>query len=84
MRIEIHSPKYELTPETRRYAGIVLYRIRALRDFVDVRAGDLGGWAVDLICISHMGDDWVYGDEMAFKRCRVLRGKYKLHDENEE
>ena len=37
--------KYELTNEIKNLAdGVVLYRIRALRDFADVKAGDLGGF----------------------------------------
>lgn len=37
--------KYELMEETKTLAdGTVLHRIRAVVDFADVKAGDLGGW----------------------------------------
>lgn len=37
--------KYELTNEIKNLpGGVVLYRIRALKDFADVKAGDLGGF----------------------------------------
>ena len=37
--------KYELTQETKKLPnGIILYRIKALNDFGDVKAGDLGGF----------------------------------------
>lgn len=36
--------KYELTSETSQYAGHILYRIKALKDFGSVKAGELGGW----------------------------------------
>ncbi|WP_375610885.1 MULTISPECIES: hypothetical protein [unclassified Bartonella] len=35
--------KYKLTDETIKIDGITLYRIRALKDFDDVKEGDLGG-----------------------------------------
>lgn len=38
------SKKYELTVETRNDCGVVLHRIKALKDFSDVKAGSLGGW----------------------------------------
>ena len=36
--------KFELTSETKVAFGRTLYRIRALISFVNVEAGDLGGW----------------------------------------
>ncbi len=36
--------KYQLTDETQNYYGKTLYRIQALKDFGDVKAGDKGGW----------------------------------------
>ncbi len=38
------SKKYELTNENHTFEGITVHRIRALRDFDDVRAGALGGF----------------------------------------
>lgn len=36
--------KYELTEETLAVDGHVLHRIKALRDFGEVKKGDLGGF----------------------------------------
>ena len=36
--------KYELTTETIQFAGHILHRIKALKDFRSVKAGELGGW----------------------------------------
>ena len=56
--------KYEFTGETRNWIGRTLHRIRAVRDFGDVKAGDLGGWIEKESNLSHDGDAWVYGDAM--------------------
>lgn len=53
--------KYELTAETKSYAGRTLYRIRALRDFGNVRKGDLGGFVGSESNLSQKGTCWVYG-----------------------
>ena len=36
--------KFELTSETINYNGRILFRIKSLIDFADVKAGDLGGF----------------------------------------
>ena len=54
--------KYELTDEKKQIAGRTLFRIRALRDFYDVKAGDLGGWIESENNLSYSGDAWVFGD----------------------
>lgn len=50
--------KYELTSE-KKYG---LSRIRALRDFGNVMAGDLGGWVEDESNLSQEGTSWVSGN----------------------
>jgi len=53
--------KYEMTDETVTLkSGEVLYRIRALKDFSDVRAGDLGGYIQWPSNLSQEGDCWIY------------------------
>lgn len=54
--------KYEFTGETRNWIGRTLHRIRAVRDFGDVKAGDLGGWIEKESNLSNDGNAWVYGD----------------------
>lgn len=77
--------KYELTGETMQVQGVeshTLHRIRAVRSFGDVKAGDLGGWVetdgnykegrtTRLPNLSHDGDCWLYGDAKAFAGANV-------------
>jgi hypothetical protein len=52
--------KYELLADDCLRAGDRrVYRIRALRDFGDVRRGDLGGYVENDSSLSHSGDSWV-------------------------
>ena len=53
--------KYELTKETKVWEGRTLYRIRALRSFGVVSAGDLGGYVESEENLSHEGEAWVSG-----------------------
>lgn len=43
-----------------------LYRIRALRDFRDVKKGDLGGYVESEDNLSHEGDCWIFNDARVF------------------
>ena len=51
--------KYELTEETKVIDGKTLFRIRALRSFGDIKAGDLGGFIENERNLSHGGNAWV-------------------------
>ena len=51
--------KYELTDETIVIGGKILHRIRALRDFAEVKAGDIGGYIENENNLSHEGNAWV-------------------------
>ncbi len=61
--------KYKLTQESIQLAGRTLYRIRALKDFRDVKAGDLGGWVEKESNpnLSQDGDCWIYENAKAFQ-----------------
>lgn len=65
------SKKYKLTEETKQYNGKILHRIEALRDFRDVRAGDLGGWVEGEHNLSQEGDCWVYDESMVLDNARI-------------
>lgn len=65
--------KWEYAGEARRVApidgigqpredadGVLVHRIRAVRSFGNVRAGDLGGWLADGADLDRDGDAWVY------------------------
>ena len=60
------SKKYELTDETVRINSIILHRIKALTDFGDVDAGDLGGWVESERNMSHDGNAWVYDNARVY------------------
>jgi hypothetical protein len=68
--------KYELT-DIKNEQG--LYRIRALKDFNDVKAGDLGGWVASEANLSQDGNAWIYDDSMVFDNARVS-GNAKVFD----
>ncbi|WP_375630760.1 MULTISPECIES: hypothetical protein [unclassified Bartonella] len=61
------SPKYELTNENRVVNGVTLHRIKALKDFADVKMGDLGGFIENEDNLSHDGNCWVYDDAMVIQ-----------------
>jgi hypothetical protein len=54
------TKKYELLAGDFLKAGDrTVYRIRALRDFADVRRGDIGGYVENESALAHEGDAWV-------------------------
>ena len=59
--------KYVLVPGGR----MGLYRVKALRDFADVKAGDIGGMVEGEDNLSHEGDAWVYDEALVAGRGRV-------------
>lgn len=63
--------KYKLTDETLDHHGRTLYRIQALKDFGDVKAGDKGGWVENECSLSHYGDCWIYDDSIAYGNSRI-------------
>jgi hypothetical protein len=58
--------KYELTKTKYDHFGIVLYRIRALRSFGDVKAGALGGFVQSESNLSHDGTCWIYHNAFVY------------------
>lgn len=79
------SNKYEFTSETTKVYGHTLHRIRAVRCFSDVKAGDLGGQIEKEYNLSHEDHAWVcdegkvYGDARVIDDARVL-GCAKVYD----
>lgn len=63
--------KYELTSETKVFLGKTLYRIKALVQFGNVNAGDLGGWIEKEENLSQYGNAWVYGNAVVSGNARV-------------
>ena len=77
--------KYELTNEIKNLEnGLVLYRIRALKDFADVKAGDLGGFIQKESNLAQDGYAWVDGDACVYGDAEVcsnawVYGNAKVH-----
>lgn len=72
--------KYELTEDTGVILdvdAITLHRIRALRDFGNVKAGEMGGWVESEKNLDQYGNAWVdenavvYGDAMVYGEAMV-------------
>lgn len=64
--------KYKLIEGSRFWQyGRPLYRIQALRDFSDVKKGDLGGFVESEANLSQMGDCWIYDMAQAMENSRV-------------
>lgn len=66
--------KYELLismPFYREDAKTNLYRIRALKDFADVKKGDIGGFVESEDNLSQSGNCWIYDNAKVFDKARI-------------
>src|SRR5574344_21628 len=63
--------KYELTDETLEWGTHILHRIKALKEFAEVKKGDLGGWVESEYNLSQDGTCWVYDDAKVFENARI-------------
>ena len=61
------NKKYELIKDP----IINLYRIRALKDFSDIKAGTLGGYVENEDNLSHDGNAWIYGNARVYGDAKV-------------
>jgi len=67
----MNNKKYELTDETKELRGRVLHRIKALKDFRNVKTGDLGGWIEKEKNLSQEGNCWVYEESVVCDNAKV-------------
>lgn len=81
----MNSPilKYKLLEENIILNNIKLYRIQALRDFNDVKTGDIGGYVQSEDNLSHKGNAWLYNESKAYGNSEVygnakLKGNVKI------
>ena len=70
--------KYKLTNETIVHFGFTLYRIEALMDFSDVKAGDKGGFVQSENNLSQLGNAWVYDNAKVYGNAWVY-GNAKVY-----
>lgn len=58
--------KYEILKNTKvRFFGREIYRIRALKDFGNVKKGNIGGYVESKRNLSQEGDCWIYDNAVA-------------------
>ena len=60
-----------MTSKVVEYAGRKLYQIRALKDFGEVKAGDLGGYIEKEENLSHDGRAWIYNSALVYDNARI-------------
>ena len=72
--------KYELTDETIEYLGHILHRIKALKDFGDIKKGDLGGYIESERNLSYEGDCWVGGNAKVFDNAWIYNNAMVFHN----
>lgn len=60
--------KYELVE----IEGSNFYRIKAIKDFANVKAGDLGGYVESEYNLSQEGDCWIYDDAVVRDKAIVI------------
>ena len=64
--------KYEILKDTEKvFLGRKVYRIKALKDFSDIKKGDIGGYVESEKNLSQEGDCWIYGKAVACDNSEV-------------
>lgn len=84
----MEDKKYELTDNTIEYDGKTLYQIKALKDFGDVKTGDLGGYIEKEYNLSQEGNCWVYDKAKVYHNAKVydnakVYGEAKVYGNSE-
>lgn len=64
--------KYELTDETITYKGHILHRIRALKKFLRVEKGELGGFVESEKNLAQTGSCWIASNAKAYEEALVM------------
>ena len=65
--------KYELIKESKDYfAGREIFRIRALKDFRNVKVGDIGGWVCSEDNLSQKGYCWIYDEAKCLDNAKMF------------
>lgn len=65
------NKKFILTDYAKEYDGHTLYRIRALKDFAGIRAGELSGYVEHEHNLSQYGNCWITTDSAVFNLAYV-------------
>ena len=67
----MEEKKYELTDETIEVNGKILHRIKSLKDFNNVKKGDLGGCVENEGNLSQKGNCWIYDNAIVYDNAYV-------------
>ena len=67
----MENRKYEMTNITMEFEERTLYRVRALKNFRNVKAGDLGGWVSGKHNLSQEGECWIYDEAKCMDNARM-------------
>ena len=78
----MENKKYEFTGVTKETWAGPLHQIRAIRDFRNVKAGDIGGWIKKEENLSHDGDCWVYENAEVYENA-VVYGDVSVYGDAE-
>ena len=76
----MEDKKYVLTDYSMNYHGHILYRIKAVKDFGDVRKGTLGGYVESESNLSHLGCCWIYDNAKVYGKAQVLNDAKIFHN----
>lgn len=63
--------KYEFSGEEKKFNNATIRRIRALKDFGEVKKGDVGGWIGGENNLSHYQNCWVHDDAIVVGSAKV-------------
>lgn len=67
----MENKKYVLTDKTKEIYGHILHRIKAIKDFGDVKKDDLGGWIETESNLSQFGNCWIYDNAIVCENAKV-------------
>ena len=76
--------KYEILMDkenTIEFEGRTLHRIKALKDFRDVKQGDVGGYIESESNLSQEGDCWIYDNAKSMDNSRMY-GNSRMYDDS--
>ena len=85
---DITENKFIMSPSTKNgyitydseLASHVLHRIRALKDFGNVKKGDIGGWIEKEANLSQEGDCWIYNNAAVYDEAMILGNAKVFND----
>lgn len=72
--------KYCLIYSAKIVTGVTLYRIKALKDFGEVKKGEQGGFVQSEANLSQVGDCWVDGNACVFGDAKVSEDAWVFDD----